>query len=96
MESTKDGYSFVPTGPGEGGGAGVYFIDFSEDYKRCLKMAREELEREHYISFLEQDEMDWVEFLKESRGKPLSEKLLHLKVNKGYFLHRKLGFEVML
>ena len=81
MASTKDGYSFVPTGPGQGGGAGVYFIDFSDDYKRCLKLARKKLEEEENISELERKEMEWVEYLKESRNKPLSEKLIQLKVS---------------
>ena len=80
--SSKDGKHFVPTGPGDGGGAGVFYVDFSDDYKRCLKMAREKLEREEHLSELERKEMDWVEYLKENRNKPLSEKLLKLKVSR--------------
>ena len=57
-------------------------MDFSDDYKRCLKMAREKLEREEHLSELERKEMDWVEYLKENRNKPLSEKLLKLKVSR--------------
>ena len=32
--SNRDGYMFVPTGPGKGSGSGIYFADFSPDYKR--------------------------------------------------------------
>ena len=45
-------------------------------------MAREKLEREEHLSELERKEMDWVEYLKENRNKPLSEKLLKLKVSR--------------
>ena len=81
----KAGYSFVPTGPGQGSGSGVYFIDSSDDYKRCLKMAREKLEKEEKLTILEKEEMNWVKSLKETREKTLTEKLLQLKV--GEFLH---------
>ena len=51
------------------------------NYKRCLKLARKKLEEEENISELERKEMEWVEYLKESRNKPLSEKLIQLKVS---------------
>ena len=58
-EKAKDkaGFSFVPTGPGEGSGSGVYFIDFSDEYKHCLKLARDKLEKEEHLSKLEKEEM---------------------------------------
>ena len=37
-EDSKDGYMYVPTGPGKGSGGGVYFVDFSKHYKRLEKV----------------------------------------------------------
>ena len=78
---SKDGYRFVPTGPGKGSGSGVYFIDFSDDYKRCLRKARAELEQREKLTQLEKQEMNWINDLKENRAKPLGDKLIQLKVS---------------
>ena len=80
-EKTKSGFSFVPTGPGKGSGSGVFFIDFSDDYKRCLKLARDKVEKEEKLSKLEKEEMNWIKSLKESREKSLNEKMIQLKVS---------------
>ena len=58
----------------------VYFVDFSEDYKRCLRMAREKLEDEEQLTLFEQKELEWVETLRKNRSRPLAEKLHSLKV----------------
>jgi hypothetical protein len=79
-DAGKDGYSFVPTGPGKGSGSGVFFIDFSDDYKRCLKLARENLEKMDHLSQLEQNESDWIKEIHKTRDMTLSEKLTYLKV----------------
>ena len=80
-EKAKSGFSFVPTGPGKGSGSGVFFIDFSDDYKRCLKLARDKVEKEENLSKLEKEEMNWIKSLKESREKSLNEKMIQLKVS---------------
>ncbi len=80
VEKDTEGLSFVPTGPGKGSGSGVYFVDFSDDYKKCLKKAREKLEKDEKLSQIEKQEMDWINELKESRSKPLFDKLIQLKV----------------
>ena len=85
-EKSKSGFSFVPTGPGKGSGSGVYFIDFSDDYKRCLKLARDKVEKEENLSALEKEEMNWIKSLKESREKSLNEKMIQLKVSQ-FIIH---------
>ena len=85
-EKSKSGFSFVPTGPGKGSGSGVYFIDFSDDYKRCLKLARDKVEKEENLSKLEKEEMNWIKSLKESREKSLNEKMIQLKVSQ-FIIH---------
>ena len=59
----------------------MYFVDFSEDYKRCLRLARERMEDEEQLTVFEQKEMEWVETLRKNRSKPLGEKLRQLKVS---------------
>ena len=93
-EKAKSGFSFVPTGPGKGSGSGVFFIDFSDDYKRCLKLARDKVEKEENLSKLEKEEMNWIKSLKESREKSLNEKMIQLKVSlfkDRNFLERRLN-----
>ena len=43
---------------------GVYYLDFSEDYKTCVKNARESVEKESHLSELEKMELAWVEEMK--------------------------------
>ena len=73
-----EGYSSVTVGKSE---EKVYFVDFSEDYKRCLRLARERMEDEEQLTVFEQKEMEWVETLRKNRSKPLGEKLRQLKVS---------------
>ncbi len=70
----------MPTGPGEGSGSGVYYIDFSDDFKKCLKLAREKLEKTEHVSEAEKMEDDWIGSLAEVRSRPLDEKFYNLKV----------------
>ena len=90
----KSGFSFVPTGPGKGTGSGVYFIDFSDDYKRCLKLARDKVEREEKLSQLEKDEMNWIKSLKQNREKSLNEKMLQLKVSLHLHIQPQIYFDL--
>lgn len=79
-DDPKKGFDSILTGFDQ-----VQFVDFSRDYKKCLKMARENLEKNEKLSLLEKQEMQWINDLKEIRGKPLSQKLIQLKVNQGPF-----------
>ena len=75
-----EGLTFVRTGPGYGGGGGVYYVDFSDEYKTCLKNAREELEKESRLSYLEKKESKWVDEISKDRDMPIEDRLLQLKV----------------
>lgn len=73
---TKAGYHTILSGSEP-----IHFVDFSNDYKKCLKLARENLEKNEKLSLLEKQENEWINDLKGIRGKPLSEKLIQLKVH---------------
>ena len=75
-----EGLSFVQTGPGYGGGGGIYYVDFSEEYKICLKKARDELEKESQLSHLEKKESKWVDEISQDRDLPIDHRLIQLKV----------------
>ena len=83
-----EGLSFVSTGPGQGTGGGVYYVDFSDEYKTCLKRARDELEKETQLSALEKKEAKWADEISQDRNLPIDDRLLQLKVRKYMsFLH---------
>ena len=82
-----EGLSFVPTGPGQGGGGGIYYVDFSEEYKICLKRARDELEKESQLSHLEKKESKWVDEISQDRDLPIDHRLIQLKVVYNIELH---------
>ena len=75
-----EGLSFISTGPGYGTGSGVYYIDFSDEYKGCLRRARDELEKETHLSFLEKKEAKWADEISQDRNLPIEDRLLQLKV----------------
>ena len=75
-----EGLSFVSTGPGHGTGGGVYYVDFSDEYKTCLKRARDELEKETQLSALEKKEAKWADEISQDRNLPIDDRLLQLKV----------------
>ena len=75
-----EGLSFVSTGPGQGTGGGVYYVDFSDEYKACLKRARDELEKETQLSALEKKEAKWADEISQDRNLPIDDRLLQLKV----------------
>jgi hypothetical protein len=75
-----EGLSFVSTGPGHGSGSGVYYIDFSDEYKTCLKRARDEVEKETQLSFLEKKEAKWADEISQDRNLSIEDRLLQLKV----------------
>ena len=75
-----EGLSFVSTGPGQGTGGGVYYVDFSDEYKTCLKRARDELEKETQLSALEKKEAKWADEISQDRNLPIDDRLLQLKV----------------
>ena len=77
-----EGLSFVSTGPGHGTGGGVYYVDFSDEYKTCLKRARDELEKETQLSALEKKEAKWADEISQDRNLPIDDRLLQLKVQK--------------
>lgn len=63
--------TFVPIGAGRiptsgPGKKGVYYLDFSDDYKNCVKVVRETVEKESRLSELEKKEAAWVEDMKAS------------------------------
>ena len=75
-----EGLSYVSTGPGQGSGSGVYFVDFSDEYKSCLKRTREEIEKETHLSMLEKREAKWADEISKDRNLPIEDRLLQLKV----------------
>ena len=75
-----EGLSFVPTGPGYGSGGGVYYVDFSDEYKTCLKRARDEVEKETQLSVLEKKEAKWADEISQDRNLSIEDRLLQLKV----------------
>ena len=77
-----EGLSYVSTGPGFGSGSGVYYVDFSNEYKECLRIARDELERETQLSFLEKKEAKWADEISHDRSLSIEDRLLQLKVIK--------------
>ena len=66
----RDEMTFVPIGAGRAiptsgpGKKGVYYLDFSDDYKNCVKTVREIVEKESRLSELEKTEAAWVEEMK--------------------------------
>ena len=87
-----EGLSYVPTGVGFGGGGGVYYIDFSDEYKTCLKKARDELEKETKLSYLEKKETKWVDEISKNRDLPIDDRLIQLKVLNS--VHIKTKFQI--
>ena len=81
-----EGLSYVSTGPGQGSGGGVYYVDFSDEYKTCLKRSRDEIEKETHLSMLEKREAKWADEISKDRNLPIEDRLLQLKV----FLHLKI------
>ena len=94
-----EGLSYVSTGPGQGSGGGVYYVDFSDEYKTCLKRSRDEIEKETHLSMLEKREAKWADEISKDRNLPIEDRLLQLKVF-SYFKIRKysinLKFSVVL
>ena len=88
-----EGLSFVSTGPGYGSGSGVYYVDFSDEYKTCLKRARDEVEKETQLSFLEKKEAKWADEISQDRNLSIEDRLLQLKVltYKTYMCSRRLS-----
>ena len=70
----RDEMTFVPIGTGRAiptsgpGKKGVYYLDFSDDYKNCVKTVREIVEKESRLSELEKTEAAWVEEMKVGTG----------------------------
>ena len=81
-----EGLSYVSTGPGQGSGGGVYYVDFSDEYKTCLKRSRDEIEKETHLSMLEKREAKWADEISKDRNLPIEDRLLQLKV----FSHSKI------
>lgn len=77
-----EGLSYVSTGPGQGSGSGVYYVDFSDEYKTCLKRSRDEIEKETHLSILEKREAKWADEISKDRNLPIEDRLLQLKVSK--------------
>ena len=75
-----EGLSYVSTGPGQGSGGGVYYVDFSDEYKTCLKRSRDEIEKETHLSMLEKREAKWADEISKDRNLPIEDRLLQLKV----------------
>jgi hypothetical protein len=75
------GLSFVPTGAGASAGKGVYFLDFSNEFRKSLKKAREELERQKGMTHLQKAEINWMKSMKADGDKTLQEKLACLKLD---------------
>ena len=75
-----EGLSYVSTGPGQGSGGGVYYVDFSDEYKTCLKRSRDEIEKETHLSMLEKREAKWTDEISKDRNLPIEDRLLQLKV----------------
>ena len=85
-----EGLSFVSTGPGYGSGSGVYYVDFSDEYKTCLKRARDEVEKETQLSFLEKKEAKWADEISQDRNLSIEDRLLQLKVLTGIiYMHSR-------
>ena len=83
-----EGLSYVSTGPGQGSGGGVYYVDFSDEYKTCLKRSRDEIEKATHLSMLEKREAKWADEISKDRNLPIEDRLLQLKVF-SYFKIRK-------